>query len=222
MRSIKGNRDLSQEGKDKQLVKALDDLTTRLSKLDKAASITEVCRTCEALVFNATKKALDENKPKDVMLDYLQASEMRQYLHRLREEKRKEHTEWLAEQERAGVVVPDQMRAFHDPVEHLFLESCRGYSKERDQLYRAITEAPFPVQLLPADTLQKGRALLEAKVAPVQVENLAQARARQVMYASLWESALKMAEKPETLQPYQEPRQILSDEQRASQTPNHP
>lgn len=168
VKAINNDRDLSDEGKQKRLDRAMGEVTTQLAKLDETTSLEEGCKNAEAVVFNTVKKEMDKHLPQDSTLDYYQQQEVRAFLIRNREEARQAHEAMLTQAEREGRPLADQMKAFYDPTEGLFLQACQEYGKDTALLHRAIVDAPWPISILPSESLQKGRKILEKRLAPDQ------------------------------------------------------
>lgn len=210
---IEADQNLSMQGKNANIQIAFEVAFKQLEKIDKTESLIQGVKEHEAQLYNTIHKRLAKDAEG---LDPIDQREIRAYLLADREEKKKGHEAWLADQKEAGSVVPDEMRRFNDPVEQLFLDSCRTYDKEKALFYRAVTAAPWPVTLLSRDVLSKGRDLLEKKIAPERVHQLAEAVARQSMYGTLLAETHAAMRDPSKIFTYRETRKLQTDEQRAA------
>lgn len=194
--AINTDPELSAKGKEARIAKAQQVAIDKISKIDKRPTLEKGVETLEAHSINDVAQERMKNQPKDTNLDYLQTSEMRSYLRQFRESEKAKHEAMIQAHEDEGTFLPDQMKHFSDPVERLFLQACKTYDETKEQLIRAVTEAPFPIEMLPQEIIEKGKVALQQSIAPERVENLESARVRQSMFNELMSSAVEIIQAP--------------------------
>ncbi len=211
--SIKGGEELSEVGKNKIINQRIDAITSLVASMDKTAKLKLGKKKAKAIIVKKVKKTLKSNRPKDETLAYIQAKEIRQYLQQQREEKKKDHEDYLKAEKKAGRLVPDQMANFHDPIEALYLHSCKHYDSSIDNLYRAITDVPYPIEVLPVEIIKKGKRLLAHAIAPDEIKSLQEIKTRQTLTKIIMDAVANTINHPEEAMLESPPRVQLSDQE---------
>lgn len=198
LKATEANRDsrLTALGQKEAIAQHQDEAVAALAKADREQELTDIVQRMEADLINRAATARNKNKPTDNLLSYLQESEMRQYLHRLRDEKQAEHAAMVAQAKEQGRPLSDEERVFHDPVADLFQHACTNYDASQEQLVRAIAEAPAPIQLLAKETIDAGMQALRKAVSPELAEHLENAKGRLTMYQIAKRAAIEIVKTP--------------------------
>jgi hypothetical protein len=198
LKANEANRDsrLTALGQQEAIAQHQDEAIAALAKADREQELADTVQRMAADMINRAVVARSKNKPADNLLSYLQESEMRQYLHRLRDEKRAEHAAMVAMAKEQGRPLSDEERVFRDPVVELFQHACEHYDSAQEQLVRAIAEAPAPIQLLAKETIDAGMQTLQKAVSPELAEHLENAKGRLTMYGIAKKAALEIVKAP--------------------------
>ena len=157
---------LTEKGKAERLAELKDDAVGKLANIDRASKLTSKLEAMQKDLIGRVKRTRDEAKGKDKVLDAIQQQEVRQYLSQVREEARRKHQQALEEAQQAGQILSDQERTYTDPVEALFFEGCSTYTPDKEAALSAIMDAQWPLQILPAETIEQGKALLHQCIEP--------------------------------------------------------
>ena len=157
---------LSEAGKMKRIAELKEGIVAQLAGLDRSAKIAgkleHMTKDLQGRVYSTRK----QNEAGDRTLALLQGTEIRRYLSELRQEAKQEHERRLVQAEKEGRVLSDQERTFHDPVAALYVEACATYTPGKEPFLAAVTGAPWPLTMLPAETIQQGEQLLQQCIAP--------------------------------------------------------
>lgn len=157
---------LSEAGKMKRIAELKEGIVSQLAGLDRSAKIAgkleHMTKDLQGRVYSTRK----QNEAGDKTIALLQGNEIRRYLSELKQEAKQEHERQLAQAEKEGRVLSDQERTFHDPVAALYVEACATYTSDKEPFLAAVTGAPWPLTMLPAETIQQGEQLLQQAIAP--------------------------------------------------------
>ena len=160
------NGHLTEAGIKARLAELREDAIGKLANIDRASKLTSKLETMKADLVGRVKRTRDEAKGKDKVLDAIQQQEVRRYLSQVREEAKERHDKLMNEAQQTGRVLSDQERTYADPVEALFLEGCSTYTPDKEAALSAIMDAQWPLQVLPAQTIEQGKALLHQCLEP--------------------------------------------------------
>ena len=157
---------LSEAGVKARIAELQEDIVAKLAGLDRSAKLANklerMTKDLQGRVYSTRK----QNEAADKTIALLQQSEIRRYLSELRQGTKQEHERQLEAAQAEGRVLSDQERAFSDPVEILYLKACGTYSPDKEPFLAAVTGAPWPLTMLPAETIQQGEQLLQQAIAP--------------------------------------------------------
>ena len=165
-RATRLNGHLTEAGIKARIGELREEVIGKLAGLDRSARIASKVERMRADLVGRVKRTRDEAKGKDKVLDAIQQQEVRQYLSQVREEARRKHQQALEEAQQAGQILSGQERTYTDPVEVLFFEGCSTYDPSKEAALSAIMDAQWPLQVLPADIIEQGRALLQQCLEP--------------------------------------------------------
>ena len=157
---------LTEQGKQERLAELRDDAVGKLANIDRASKLTSKLERMQSDLVGRVKRTRDEAKGKDKVLDAIQQQEVRRYLSQVREEAKERHDKLMNEARETGRILSDQERTYTDPVEALFLEGCSTYDPSKEAALSAIMNAPWPLQVLPDDVIEQGKALLHQCLEP--------------------------------------------------------
>ncbi len=121
------------------------------AKLSRLEDFDAMIKTMEVDLVNRAITERTKHAPADPALAYLQGKEIRD--------------DQLAKRRQAEQARQDG-KPYQDPVAELYLESCRNYDPIREAFLRAVTGAPWPVQILPEDIAEEGRQLIKEAISP--------------------------------------------------------
>ena len=157
---------LSEAGKLKRIGELKEGIVAKLAGLDRSAKLSSKLERMQADLTGRVASTRKQNEAGDKTLALLQGNEIRRYLSELRQEAKQEHERRLVQAEKEGRVLSDQERTFHDPVAALYVEACATYTPGKEPFLAAVTGAPWPLTVLPAETIQQGEQLLQQAIAP--------------------------------------------------------
>ena len=157
---------LSEAGKLKRIGELKDGIVAKLAGLDRSAKLSSKLERMQADLAGRVASTRKQNESSDKTIALLQGNEIRQYLQALRQEAKQQHERYVAQAVKEGRALSDQERTFHDPVQALYLEACGTYSPGKEPFLAAVTGAPWPLTMLPAETIQQGEQLLQQAIAP--------------------------------------------------------
>ena len=157
---------LSEAGKLKRIGELKEGIVSQLAGLDRSAKLSSKLERMQADLAGRAASTRKQNESRDKTIALLQGNEIRQYLQALRQEAKQQHERQLAQAEKEGRALSDQERTFSDPVQALYLEACGTYSPDKEPFLAAVTGAPWPLTVLPAETIQQGEQLLQQAIAP--------------------------------------------------------
>ena len=160
------NSHLTEAGIKARLAELREDAVGKLASIDRASKLTSKLERMRADLVGRVKRTRDEARGKDKVLDAIQQQEVRRYLSQVREEARQKHQQALEEAQQTGRILSDQERQYSDPVEALFLEGCSTYDPSKEAALSAIMDAQWPLQVLPPDIIEQGKALLHQCLEP--------------------------------------------------------
>ena len=160
------NNHLTEAGVKARIGELKEGIVARLAGLDRSAKLSSklenMTKDLQGRVYSTRK----QNEAVDKTIALLQGNEIRRYLQALRQEAKQEHERQLEAAQAEGRVLSDQERTFHDPVAALYVEACSTYTPDKEPFLAAVTGAPWPLQVLPAETIQQGEQLLQQAIAP--------------------------------------------------------
>ena len=157
---------LSEAGKLKRIGELKEGIVAKLAGLDRSAKLSSKLVRMQADLQGRVYSTRKQNEIGDKTIALLQGNEIRRYLQALRQEAKQQHERQLAQAGKEGRALSDQERIFHDPVAALYLEACGTYSPDKEPFLAAVTGAPWPLTMLPAETIQQGEQLLQQAIAP--------------------------------------------------------
>ena len=157
---------LTEQGKQERLAELRDDAVGKLANIDRASKLTSKLETMQADLVGRVKRTRDEAKQKDATLAAFQQGEIRRYLETIRQEAKEQHDKLMDEARETGRVLSDQERAYADPAAALFLAGCSTYDPSKEAALSAIMDAQWPLQVLPDDVIEQGKALLHQCIEP--------------------------------------------------------
>ena len=157
---------LSEAGKLKRIGELKEGIVAKLAGIDRSAKLSSLLERMTKDLQGRVYSTRKQNEAVDKTIALLQGNEIRRYLQALRQEAKQQHERQLAQAEKEGRVLSDQERTFHDPVAALYLEACATYAPDKEPFLAAVTGAPWPLAMLPAETIQQGEQLLQQAIAP--------------------------------------------------------
>ena len=197
---------LTEKGKQERLAELREDAVGKLANIDRASKLTSKLEAMQKDLIGRVKRTRDENRQKDATLAALQQGEIRRYLSQVREEARRKHNKALEKAQQAGQILSDQERTYADPVEALFFEGCSTYTPDKEAALSAIMDAQWPLQVLPAETIERGRALLHQCIEPELTTALLHHTAALEMDAVAMLEVAEIVKAPEKVAVQQTPR----------------
>lgn len=157
---------LSEAGKLKRIAELKESVVAKLAGIDRASKLTSKLERMQADLAGRVASTRKQNEAGDKTIALLQGNEIRRYLRVLQQEAKQQHERQLAQAEKAGRVLSDQERSYADPVAALYVEACSTYTPDKESFLSAVTGAPWPLTVLPAETIQQGEQLLQQCIAP--------------------------------------------------------
>ena len=157
---------LSEAGKLKRIAELKEGVVAKLAGIDRSAKLSSKLERMQADLQGRVYSTRKQNEAGDKALALHQQSEIRRYLSELKQEAKQEHERQLEAAQAEGRVLSDQERTFHDPVAALYVEACATYTPDKEPFLGAVTGAPWPLTMLPAETIAQGEQLLQQCIAP--------------------------------------------------------
>lgn len=140
------------------------------AKLNKLESFDAKIVAMDVDLINRSVTERRKHTPADPTLSYHQEREMRQ---------------WALEERKRAEAAKEPGKPYSDPVEALFMQCCSEYDSTKEQLIRAIIAAPFPITLLPAETISQGIEILQRTISPELATALDSQKCLKAMYQEL-------------------------------------
>lgn len=196
---------IEEAGKDKMLSKLgrqekVKELQAKsleaIGKIDRSKEFGQVIGDLETRVSGTVEATRRKNRQEPSVITELQAQEQRRYSLEMDRRSKVEHEMMIADSLRKGQVVPKAMKEHIQPSEITYLEAARTYDGSQEQFMSAMENAPWPMQILSPEALERGQESLNLKLAGEEVEQLTKAELRLKAHSYLVEAAKGIIENP--------------------------
>jgi len=167
------------------------------SNLDRTLELTNTVGRMKADKTNQTVKLRTALKPENEIVDAMQLSAIWNNAQYIIAQAEEEHNAKIARAKQGNVILSDEEKAFQNPFEKWYLEASEtGMTSENAQFIRAVENAPFPLQLVNNNAIQKGQQLIQAAVNPDLTNAIYNGETKLAMYQHLLDAVADVLADP--------------------------
>jgi len=202
VQKVKEDNNLSESGKQKEINQLKENIAAELEALERTEAFEEKIYQFEVELNQraATVRTKNfEQQSEGGFADNLAAMEIRSHLAQLEEKAKQKHQKY------SGI------KEFESPISKIFEEACTNYQPHHEMALRAVTDAPWPLKLLPQEKIQTGLEKIKAVISPDVANAVTYQRALKELHAGILETAKGITQHPDKQAVIQDQKILVAD-----------